>query len=69
MSDDFSDAIKNRVRIEYLEQDLSQILHLYYGSMTWILTVVPPELQTEIAKVIRAKVLQMPQGCPLGQLL
>jgi len=68
-SDELSDLIGARARIEYLEQELSQALHLFYSSITWILTVYPPDPEQRIAKIIRAKILHMPQGCPLGQLL
>jgi hypothetical protein len=64
-----SDLINARVKIEFLEQDLSNALQLFYGCLCWILTVAPAEFEPKIKSVIRAKILQLPQGCPLGQSL
>jgi hypothetical protein len=64
-----SDIIDNRVKVAFLQQQLSDLLHLSYGALTWIMAIVPPELEPKLAQVIRAKILQMPQGAPLGQRL
>jgi len=64
-----SELIRLRVRAEYLEQDLTDVLHLFYGILTWLLTLVPPELEEKIAKVVRFKLLQLPQGSRIGQRL
>lgn len=63
------DLMAARARIELLEERLSEMLHLFYVSLTWILAIIPPEAESRVVRVIRLKILQMPQGCPLGQRL
>ncbi len=67
--DPVSDVVTAREKIELLEQSLSEMFHVFYGVLTWILTFTPPELEKRVAAVIRCKILQMPQGYPLGQRL
>jgi hypothetical protein len=63
------DLIAARERTEFCEQRLSEVLHLFYGTLVWILALVPSELESKIARVIHFKILQMRQGCPLGRRL
>ena len=69
VSEFMAELIDSRVKIERLEQQLSDAIHLFYASLSWILTIVPPESEPKIARVVRFKILQMAQGCPLGQRL
>lgn len=63
------DAATARARIELLEQSLSEVFHLLYGVLVLILTFTPPDIEMRIAQVMKAKILQMPQGCPIGRRL
>ena len=58
-----------RARNEYLEQDLSEALHLVYFMLTWTSTIVPPDQAERLRGVVHAKIQQMPQGCRIGQQL
>lgn len=69
VSEFMAELIDSRVKIERLEQQLSDAIHLFYVSLSWILAIAPAESELKIARVIRCKILQMPQGCPLGQRL
>jgi hypothetical protein len=63
------DLIAARERTEFCEQMLSEALHLFYGTLVWILAIVPSELESKVAREVHCRILQMRQGCPLGQRL
>src|SRR6267378_5802195 len=73
MSDDNEDIVlvlaAARARTEYFEQDLSLALHLYYFTLTWMLTIALPDQAERLRGVVHAKILQLPQGCRIGQQL
>ena len=58
-----------RVQNEYLEQDLSEALHLFYTTLIWIFATAPPEQSGRLRNLIHAKILQLPQASRLGQRL
>jgi hypothetical protein len=58
-----------RAQNEYLEQDLSVALHLFYVMLGWIFTTTPPEQAERLRGLVHAKILQLPQGCRIGQQL
>src|SRR5437879_7844092 len=64
-----SDLCVARARIEYLEQDVSCVLHLFYCFLVCIFTFAPPRLADDMRRVLHAKILQLPQGCPIGKRL
>jgi hypothetical protein len=61
------DFIAARVRIEYLEQDVSAALHLLYVFLSWTVQVAPGDLRIDIQKMIHFKLQQLPQGCRIGR--
>lgn len=61
------DLSRAQAEIEYLEQDLSQALHLFYVTLGWIFIVVPPEQAERLCRLVHARILQLPQGCRLGK--
>jgi hypothetical protein len=63
------DLIALRVRVENLEQDLSQALHLFYCQLIWTATSQESEFKRRGLALLRAKLLQLPQGSRLGQAL
>ena len=63
------DLSEGRARIEYLEQDLSEALHLFYAVLTWIFGSAPEEFLQRMRRQVHAKFHQMPQGCRIGQQL
>ena len=64
-----TDAISIRVQLHDLEQDLSNAVHLLYGILVMILSPMPNETESPIARVVRFKLLQLPQGCRVGRRL
>jgi hypothetical protein len=60
--------IRLRVRAEELEQDLSCALHLLYGLLALIPRSSPID-GSQIAGIMRFKILQLPQGCRVGRRL
>jgi hypothetical protein len=61
--------INLRVRVELLEQDLSQALHLFYCLLVWIATSPGSEFKQQTLGLLAAKFLQMPQGSRFGRTL
>ena len=64
-----NDVSQARGEIEYLEQDLSVALHLFYVTLAWIFTTTPPEQAERLRGLVHAKILQLRQGCRIGQQL
>ena len=64
--DAFSELIGLRVRVEVLEQDLSEAVHLLHCWFVWVATSPPSELKQRTLALLKAKFLQMPQGFRLG---
>ena len=67
MSD--SELISLRVRVEVLEQDLSEAVHLIYCWLVWVATSPDSEFKLRTLGLLKAKFLQMPQGFVLGRAL
>jgi hypothetical protein len=65
----YSEMITLRVRVEVLEQDLSEAVHLLYCSLVWVATSPVSEFKQRTLALLKAKFLQMPQGFRLGQTL
>lgn len=64
-----SDLIHFRVRADQLEQELSDAIHLLYGIIAWNLIDASPDTRSKIARSVHLKLLQFPQGCPIGRRL
>ena len=62
-----SELVSLRVRVEVLEQDLSEAVHLIYCWMMWIATSPDSEFKLRTLGLVKAKFLQMPQGFVLGR--
>jgi len=58
-----------RARNEFLEQDLSCVLHLYYCFIVNVFTFAPGGLAKDCRRALHAKILRLPQGCPIGKRL
>jgi hypothetical protein len=56
-----------RARIELLEQDLSQALHLLYGLLVIVAACPESEFKRQTLRTVKAKFFQMPQGWPVGR--
>jgi hypothetical protein len=67
--DVLADLITLRIRVENLEQDLSQAVHLLYCWLVWVATSPRSEFKQRTLGLLKAKFLQMPQGFRLGQAL
>jgi hypothetical protein len=63
------DLIRAREQLEFLEQDLSLALHLFHTTLAWTLTIARPEQAERLRGLVHAKILQLPQGCRIGQQL
>jgi hypothetical protein len=64
-----SELVSLRVRVEVLEQDLSEAVHLIYFWLTWIATSPESEFKIRTLGLLKTKFLQMPQGFVLGRAL
>ena len=64
-----SELVNLRVRVEVLEQDLSDAVHLIYCWLVWIATSPDSEFKQRTLGLVKAKFLQMPQGFVLGRAL
>jgi hypothetical protein len=64
-----SELVSLRVRVEVLERDLSDAVHLLYSSLVQIATSPVSEFRQRTLAVLKAKFLQMPQGFRLGRTL
>jgi hypothetical protein len=65
----YPDLIALRVRVDVLEQDLSDAVHLLYSSLVQVATSPVSEFRQRTLALLKAKFLQMPQGFPLGRTL
>ena len=64
-----SELVSLRVRVEVLEQDLSEAVHLIYCWLVWVATSPDSEFKLRTLGLVKAKFLQMPQGFVLGRAL
>jgi hypothetical protein len=64
-----SDLVSARVRIAYLEQDLSDALYILYGLLVEIASHRECDLRDKALALVRLKILQMPQGFSVGKSL
>ena len=64
-----SELVSLRVRVEVLEQDLSEAVHLIYCFLIWVATSPESEFKLRTLGLLKAKFLQMPQGFCLGRAL
>lgn len=63
------DVIALRVRVELLEQNLSQAIHLLYCWLVSVAESPASDFKDRMLGTIKAKFLQMPQGFALGRAL
>jgi hypothetical protein len=64
-----SELVGLRVRVEVLEQDLSEAVHLIYCWLIWVATSPESEFKQRTLGLLKAKFLQLPQGFCLGRTL
>jgi hypothetical protein len=64
-----SELVGLRVRVEVLEQDLSEAVHLLHCWLVWVATSSESEFKLRTLGLLKAKFLQMPQGFCLGRAL
>jgi hypothetical protein len=64
-----SELVGLRVRVEVLEQDLSEAVHLIHCWLVWVATSPESEFKLRTLGLLKAKFLQMPQGFCLGRAL
>ena len=64
-----SELVSLRVRVEVLEQDLSEAVHLIYCWLMWVAKSPESEFKMRTLGLLKAKFLQMPQGFVLGRAL
>lgn len=64
-----SELIGLRVRVEVLEQDLSEAVHLIHCWLVWVATSPESEFKQRTLSLFEAKFFQMPQGFCLGRTL
>ena len=64
-----SELVGLRVRVEVLEQDLSEAVHLIYCWLVWVATSPDSEFKLRTLGLVKAKFLQIPQGFVLGRAL
>ena len=64
-----SEIVSLRVRVEVLERDLSEAVHLIYCWLMWVATSPESEFKLRTLGLLKAKFLQMPQGFVLGRAL
>ena len=65
----YSELISLRVRVEVLEHDLSEAVHLLHCWLVWVATSPGSEFKHQTLRSLKAKFLQMPQGFRLGRTL
>jgi hypothetical protein len=64
-----SELVGLRVRVEVLEQDLSEAVHMLHCWLIWVATAPSSEFKQRTVALLKAKFLQMPQGFCLGRAL
>jgi len=64
-----SEIVSLRVRVEVLEQDLSEALHMLHCWLLSVATSPSSEFKQRTLGLLKAKFLQMPQGFCLGRAL
>jgi hypothetical protein len=66
---ELSELVGLRVRVEVLERDLSEAIHLLYCWLVWVAKSPDSEFKLRTLGLVKAKFLQMPQGFVLGRAL
>jgi hypothetical protein len=64
-----SELVSLRVRVEVLEQDLSEAIHMLHCWLLSVATSPSSEFKLRTLGLLKAKFLQMPQGFVLGRAL
>jgi len=64
-----ADLVAGRVKVNELEKDLSDLLHLFHGLLTFIATRAQAGLKPALADALHFKLLQFPQGFRVGRKL
>jgi hypothetical protein len=64
-----SELVRLRVRVEVLEQDLSEAIHMLHCWLLLVATSPSFEFKQRTMGLLKAKFLQMPQGFALGRAL
>jgi hypothetical protein len=64
-----SDLVRARMRADQLEQELSDAVYLLYGIIAWNLVDASPDVRSGLARSVHLKLLQFPQGSPIGRRL
>jgi hypothetical protein len=64
-----SEMVRLRVRVEVLEQDLSEAIHMLHCWLLLVATSPSSEFKQRILGLLKAKFFQMPQGFCLGRAL
>jgi len=64
-----SELVGLRVRVEVLEQDLSEAIHMLHCWLLLVATSPSSEFKQRTLALLKAKFLQMPQGFVLGRAL
>jgi hypothetical protein len=65
----FPELVRLRVRVDLVQQDLSEAVHMLYCLLVWIATSPRSELKQRTLTLLKVKFLQMPQGFCLGRAL
>src|SRR5215470_9962753 len=63
---ELSDVVRLRVRVDQLEQDLSDLLHLYHGTLVLLMDGACTGVRPAVAAAVHFKLLQFPQGFRAG---
>ncbi len=64
-----SELIQARIKLDQLEQELSDAVNLLYGILASTLKDAPTEVRSKITRSVRFKLFQFPQGCRIGRRL
>lgn len=66
--DVLAQLIRLRVREQCVQQDLSEVVHLFYSVLLWISGQTESDFRRCTLAFIGAKFKQTPQASPLGQM-
>jgi hypothetical protein len=64
-----SELIQARIRLDQLEQELSDAVNLLYGILVLSLKEAPTEVRSKVTRSVRFKLFQFPQGFRVGRRL
>jgi len=67
--DRINDIVRLRVRVDELEQDLSDAVHLLYGVLVLFMKLAPYETRSRLAGALRLRLQQFSQDHGIGMLL